>query len=585
MIFMIPFAKNIRKQLFLIAILCFATPIWAATVDGFVTKVDSPTEFNIGSLRIIMNGKTHCETETMQSFIALKEKTFDGILAHHYVALQGYPVRKSASTITCNNIQLNIGSRVHILGDIASIDKGFSAAHVVAYLITIHPIIAACNLGNHKWEGGALLEEKPHIDQIEHSWNVSMWLDGYPMKLLPDAEVFFEPSDTQMSYRAFGLFESPRIGAVNIWHGFHISSANQWHPGVWIEYKGLGWYRGYMEVYRVRQWGNQVDAKEQRYLRQFSPVIKLPDYQNHIPGVVKYSYKNKENIFKILPDRIVQSFMARVGMTLVPQYQRDLPDSAATKIHFRFFVVQSNEVALDNQMRRSDALSVLLRPSWHEAVVASPNGLIIVPVDMLAKLDSAAQLAAIFSHVITSVLQKHGYMEKHSRPYSRSILCPEDTPDWGNYNFALEMNEQSMRIGIRQMYLAGYDIREAPFAWAVAQGKPVQNPIINSKHPDKEIPWYAAYAFNYISHYYSDVDYSKLKRGEREYQQFLQELYKADPSLPRPQAQLESQASTRPRAAAQPAPQSSPATPTASAPPAASPVAPSSATPAITQAH
>jgi len=84
------------------------------------------------------------------------------------------------------------------------------------------------------------------------------------------------------------------------------------------------------------------------------------------------------------------------------------------------------------------------------------------------------------------------------------------------------------------MYLAGYDIREAPYAWAVAQGKPVNNPVIDSKHPDKEIPWYAAYAFNYISHYYSDVDYSKLKRGEREYQQFLQELYKADPSLPHP---------------------------------------------------
>ena len=130
------------------------------------------------------------------------------------------------------------------------------------------------------------------------------------------------------------------------------------------------------------------------------------------------------------------------------------------------------------------------------------------------------------------------------------------------------------------MYLAGYDIREAPFAWAVAQGKPVNNPMIGPDHQNliiphrnPSIPWYAAYAFNYISHYYSDVDYSKLKRGEREYQQFLQELYKADPSLPRPQA------------AAQPAPQSSPAAPTASAPPAASPVAPSSATLATTQAH
>ncbi len=95
--------------------------------------------------------------------------------------------------------------------------------------------------------------------------------------------------------------------------------------------------------------------------------------------------------------------------------------------------------------------------------------------------------------------------------------------------FLTRQNEQALRIGIRQMYLAGYDIREAPFAWAVAQGKPVNNPVINSKDPDKEIPWYAAYAFNYISQYYKDVDYSKLKRGRKEYQQFLQELRKADP--------------------------------------------------------
>ena len=80
------------------------------------------------------------------------------------------------------------------------------------------------------------------------------------------------------------------------------------------------------------------------------------------------------------------------------------------------------------------------------------------------------------------------------------------------------------------MYLAGYDIREAPYAWAVAQGTPVNNPVMNSKHPDQETPWYAAYAFDYISQYYKDVDYSKLKRGDAEYAEFLGELRKADPA-------------------------------------------------------
>ncbi len=91
-------------------------------------------------------------------------------------------------------------------------------------------------------------------------------------------------------------------------------------------------------------------------------------------------------------------------------------------------------------------------------------------------------------------------------------------------------DEQGLRIGIHEMYLAGYDVREAPSAWAVAQGKPVENPVINHNDSDAAIPWYTAYAFNYISDYYSDIDYSKLKRGRAEYAQFLTELRQADPS-------------------------------------------------------
>ena len=106
------------------------------------------------------------------------------------------------------------------------------------------------------------------------------------------------------------------------------------------------------------------------------------------------------------------------------------------------------------------------------------------------------------------------------------VAVEEDASDPG---FEDGQEAQAIRIGIRQLYLAGYDIREAPFAWTVAQRKPVPNPIIDSKDPDEEIPWYSSYAFDYISKYYSDVDYSKLKRGEAEYQQFLEELRKADP--------------------------------------------------------
>lgn len=54
------------------------------------------------------------------------------------------------------------------------------------------------------------------------------------------------------------------------------------------------------------------------------------------------------------------------------------------------------------------------------------------------------------------------------------------------------------------------------------------DPVPKKKMNPDWIPWETAYAFDYISKFYSDVDYSRLKRGEKEYAQFLDALRKAD---------------------------------------------------------
>ena len=77
------------------------------------------------------------------------------------------------------------------------------------------------------------------------------------------------------------------------------------------------------------------------------------------------------------------------------------------------------------------------------------------------------------------------------------------------------------------MHLAGYDIRYAPFAWDMEKGERIKGPV---DEPHKGMMRNATYAFHYISQFYSDADYSKLKRGETEYAQFLDELRRADPA-------------------------------------------------------
>lgn len=492
------------------------------SADGFVTKIDSPTEFELGTLHVAMDGKTECSTERLDSAIELKEKTHAAILAHRYIGLQDRLVVSSTQSARCDGLSLVVGSRVHLIGDVKGSEGLFFATQMVLYSVKI-----VQSNPEFKLEGGALLEEKAQVSRTAQGWSGTLWLDGYPMSITPDTTLLTAPAGTQISYKPVGLFASPRMGAVLAPSPLPKASAGLWQPNTWATYRGAGKADCNVWLYRVRLWPNQIDTREQEFWAKLTPAIQVPDYLNHAPGTVSFSHASKGGIFRILPDQDVQNFVSRLGTTLIPPYQRDLPETDATKIHFRFYVVQPAGAAFDDEVRRSDDLSRLLRASWDEGVVALPNGLIFVPETMLARIENEAELAAIFSHAITSVLQKHRYITQHSDPYPCAMFCSDDP--YGGYDFALQLNEQSLRIGIREMYLAGYDLREAPFAWAVAQGIAVHHPVVDSREPDKEIPWYAAYAFDYISQYYKDVDYSKLKRGEAEYREFLGVLRKAGP--------------------------------------------------------
>ena len=164
---------------------------------------------------------------------------------------------------------------------------------------------------------------------------------------------------------------------------------------------------------------------------------------------------------------------------------------------------------------------------------------ILIPDSASDNLSNEAQLAALLSYAITSVIQHHAYhMNRH-------YLKPQLDSDLNVLSLPYELWEygQVVRLGIRQMYLAGYDIREAPIALTSESGTVAWNPLVDLKSWEAVrsmyglavssqtdgLPLFPAYAFQLISRYYPNADYSKLKRGEAEYQQFLGELRKADP--------------------------------------------------------
>ena len=274
---------------------------------------------------------------------------------------------------------------------------------------------------------------------------------------------------------------------------------------------------------------NQREAYEDNFLKLFAATIAPPDYSTRVPGTIRF--RDGASV-SIVPGQAVQDFVSRLGMELVPEYQRLLPNGDPSKVPFRFLVVRPASSAKEPDFMTINGTLPHQDPYWGydyphstermKQLVALPTGLVLIPEVALANLDSKAQLAALLSYGITAVLQKD------VDDAWRTARSKSQQDKANLFQELLSLNQQVLRVGIRQMYLAGYDIREAPWAWDVALGQSVKNPIAGG--PSKLIkPWYAAYAFNYISHYCADVDYRKLKRGEAEYQQFLGELLRADP--------------------------------------------------------
>jgi len=382
---------------------------------------------------------------------------------------------------------------------------------------------------------GALLEEKPQVSRTGQGWAGTLWLDGYPMRIAPDTKL--RPwIGSFLSFRTAHLYDGSIVTSPPPASAF---PASLFQPNTWATYRGSRLADGTILLDRIGLSPNLPYAGCEKISAELTPTIQLPNYATRASGSALFHGRRfvHSKVLGILPDRNVQDYVSRLGTSLIPQYQTAMPETNAAEVHFRFYVVQSAGATFDDLVSNVDALPYVARPSWDDAVLALPSGVILVPTSTLTGVGSDAQLAAILSGGIASVLQGQSCTVSYENSQSRETY-PDDQMganlngmNWAafTYGFVLWRDEQAIRIGIRQRYLAGYDIGEAPVAWAAAIGKPFTNPLTDPTQSATGIPWYTAYAFDYISQFYSDVDYSKLKRGRAEYAAYLKELREADP--------------------------------------------------------
>lgn len=370
--------------------------------------------------------------------------------------------------------QIRVGLHVHVEG---VLDKktGALLARKIKILRDEKP--------EERMSGTGLIQLFPRLHRDETGSTGTIWVDGYPLELTPQTAL------VGMDGRAL--------------------TPDQIRTNFWADYQATRLSDGTITAQRISLRPNTVDESEKEFLNKFRPRITRPDDVHYIPATIRLPGLPA---LDLVSDEAINGYVKRVGDSLIPEYQKDLPASDPTKVNFRFFVVQPDTAA---------------EPEIDHPI-SYPNGVILIPEHVLTSLDNEAQLSALLGRCIAYVLQKEHYLHRKQLLTDGLVSAAASVPfgfpagAFGALKLQralAEMNSRAERVGLTYMLMAGYDLREAPFAWDAAANRPVENPQIRVKPSGT-----AKRLMEDLRLDYSMVDYAGLKVGRDSYKQAIREL-------------------------------------------------------------
>ncbi|WP_298139673.1 M48 family metallopeptidase [Flavobacterium sp.] len=201
--------------------------------------------------------------------------------------------------------------------------------------------------------------------------------------------------------------------------------------------------------------------------------VKAPTGFNATNGLYQGNIKIGALEYKLLDNIKVQGYVNLVGNRIIPQYAQEESFKEANNIIYRFYVIENS---IPNAF-------------------AYPNGMVFIHTGLLKIIENEAQLALVLGHEIAHVLYEHsvdrykkskkldgGIAKSGLRWFNKKLgldksndnsvfsaslnnLTDKIAPENLSGLFEKTKETQADRIGLLYMYMAGYDLREAPKFW------------------------------------------------------------------------------------------------------------------------
>ena len=279
-------------------------------------------------------------------------------------------------------------------------------------------------------------------------------------------------------FRADGYTIQIPTSAATSFHG-DVHNLNEIGPNTWLHYKGKLDSHGVLQA----SVADFVSTKPKRVeivngMENFGISLVPPDFTRHVEGRVKLG---RGRTWHAIPaDRALQDRLQRIGMKLVPNFQRSLSDDDPGKIKFLFYEIEDEKL--------------------HSFFCSSRGGLILYPRHLVERMRNDDQLAAALAIPVAVVLQRQGISkEMRQWPALRDQLStlglyaamplgaavPLDLmgalPD---RQISRRMEEQVGRIALSLTADAAYDPWQVPEAYRLLTPKELPKDMANLKHTD-----------------------------------------------------------------------------------------------------
>jgi len=301
--------------------------------------------------------------------------------------------------------------------------------------------------------GTGLVENKASLKKDDRGWSGTLIADGEIFTVTPDTVITVKRSKT----------ERKQLRSVNEASDESVPlSLEEIGLDTFAHYAGARQPDDSILAKRIEFEQDTVDADEAAARK--AEAARL-DYSDSQTGAGKLTIDETERDMFPCPE--AQEYLTKVGMSLVPSYQRELPDSDPLKIQFRFFLIDTDTVVAG----------------------AYPNGIVVVSAHVFDVLDNEAQLAFMLSHEMARAVEKQAWrFYRYRRGERVTISLAGAAAGMFTYgaaslgtnvaerrvvaDFSRQLETQADRAGLAYMFAAGYDPRQAPEVWrAIARSR------------------------------------------------------------------------------------------------------------------